>query len=167
MSLCGPGNPRKVYIPLRIHLQSWVTPHGNSWAWHLGTNGKSRSKVLCSPRMGIWPISQKISWLLSLFSGLFLLQTLHSPSSDAPIKGSWQQPVPPQDKAEEMATSSRLKILVCDESTWNWVIRESQPSAEPACVTYSLEPSYTINRLWPHRKREGSHWESHFNSKGK
>lgn len=101
------------------HLQDGVSKPGSIWAsmdqevseslhpslgafnlessWMLisvmaGNQGED--SVHGSPRMGMWPIHQKMSWLLRFYPGLFLLQSPPQPSSDASIKGNWRQPVP-------------------------------------------------------------------------
>lgn len=104
---------------------------------------KAQSTVLKQDRTGIWPVYQKMSWLLSLSTGLALLLSHHSPSLPAKTWSSRVWPKPPELGPHQWASSLGSLRLVL-------LTRESQ---------------HTLNCMWPHRK--GRLQERHLNIKRK
>lgn len=107
-----------------------------------------KPKALCSGRMGIGPVYQSMSWLLSLSTGLALFLSHHSPR-----QGKW----PPWEDLKFLCVTKATGI---GPSSVGLKLRQSL-----SFVLLTRESQYTLNCMWPHRK--GRLQESHLNIKRK
>lgn len=115
---------------------------------HPGSSCLPKPKALCSGRMGMRPVYQNMSRLLSLSTGLALFLSHHSLR-----QGKW----PPWEDLKFLCVTKATGI---GPSSVGLKLRQSL-----SFVLLTRESQHTLNCMWPHRK--GRLQESYLNIKRK